>query len=74
MAVTMKQLGIDQLSIEDRLALLDEIWESIAPTREKQQLTEEQKELFAARIADLKNNPDDVLTWEEIKESIRSKT
>lgn len=73
MAVTMKQLGIDKLSIEDRLALLDEIWESVAPARENQPLTEEQKELFAARMADMKNNPDNVLTWEEIQESIRGK-
>ena len=30
MGERMKQLGIDKLGVEDRLGLLDEIWESVA--------------------------------------------
>ena len=30
MGERMKRLGIDKLGVEDRLALLDEIWESIS--------------------------------------------
>lgn len=31
MGERMKRLGIDKLSVEDRLALLEEIWESLDP-------------------------------------------
>jgi putative addiction module component (TIGR02574 family) len=53
MAVTMKSLGIDQLSIADRIALVQEIWDSIAATPEEVPLTEAQKREFDRRLAEL---------------------
>ena len=67
MAATMKSLGIDQLSVADRIALVQEIWDSIAATPEEFPLTEPQKQEFDLRLADLETNPENVLTWEEIK-------
>ncbi len=67
MAVTMKPLGIDQLSVADRIALVQEIWDSIAATPEEVPLTEAQKQEFDRRLAELEANPNNVLTWEEIK-------
>jgi len=32
MGERMKRLGIDKLAIEERLALLDELWDSVAST------------------------------------------
>jgi putative addiction module component (TIGR02574 family) len=71
MAPSMKDLGIDRLSIEDRLALVHEIWDSIAASPEPFPLTEDQKRLLDQRLADLEANPDDVVTWEEIKRRVR---
>ena len=31
MAITIKELGIDRLSAEDRLDLIEQIWESLPP-------------------------------------------
>jgi putative addiction module component (TIGR02574 family) len=70
MAPTMKELGIDQLSIDDRLALLEEIWESISATPEQLPVTDEQKQLLDRRVAELKANPENVLTWEQIKSHV----
>ena len=63
MAPTMKELGIDRLSVADRLALVQEIWDSIAATPEEVPLTPAQKQEIDRRIADLEANPNNVLTW-----------
>jgi putative addiction module component (TIGR02574 family) len=68
----MKDFGIDRLSVADRLALLEEIWESIAATPEELPLTEEQKRLLDRRLAELDANPENVLSWEEIKAHVRN--
>lgn len=39
MAVTMKELGLDRLSADDRLALVQEIWDSLAVDAEQTPLT-----------------------------------
>jgi putative addiction module component (TIGR02574 family) len=71
MAVTMNSLGIDRLSIADRLELVQEIWDSIAASQEEIPLTETQKQEFDRRLADLDANPNNVLTWDEIKAQVR---
>jgi putative addiction module component (TIGR02574 family) len=71
MAPTLQTLGIDRLSLDDRLALVQEICDSIAEDPELLPLSEEQKQLFGRRSADLTANPGQVLTWEEIKRSVR---
>ena len=65
MAPTMKELGIDHLSADDRLALLQEIWDSIAP--EAVPLTEAQETELDRRLVDHLANPGDVVPWEEVK-------
>lgn len=70
MIPTMK-LGIDQLSIDARLALVEEIWDSILANPDLPQLSEEQQRLLDTRMADLDANPGNVLTWDEIKRSVR---
>ncbi len=71
MPATMKELGIDRLSVEERLALVHEIWDSIAASPTPLPLTEVQKRLLDQRLADLDANPGNVLTWEEIKARVR---
>ncbi len=71
MAATMKELGIDRLSVEERLALVQEIWDSIVATPELPGLSEQQKHLFEQRMAELDANPGDVLTWDEIRRDVQ---
>jgi putative addiction module component (TIGR02574 family) len=67
----MKDLGIDRWSVADRLALVQEIWDSITATPEEVPLTEAQRHELDRRLAELDANPANVLTWEEIKTHVR---
>jgi len=71
MSSLMQALGIDRLSVAERITLVQEIWDSIAATPEQVPLTEEQKKELDRRIADLDANPNNVLTWEQIKAHVR---
>lgn len=62
---------IKKLSIDDRIWLVQEIWNSVAEETPVWEPTEAQKRELDRRIADLDANPDDVLTWEEVKASLR---
>jgi putative addiction module component (TIGR02574 family) len=67
----MKDLGIDRLSIADRLTLMHEIWDSITTNSEEMPLTQAQKAELDRRMADLDAHPENVLTWEQIQAHVR---
>jgi putative addiction module component (TIGR02574 family) len=69
MAVSLKSLGIDRLGVEERLALVEEIWDSIAADSAAVPLTEAQRSELDRRIAKHEANPDDVVPWEDVKAS-----
>jgi putative addiction module component (TIGR02574 family) len=73
MATTMKDLGIDRLSPERRIALALEIWESLGDARPRARLTAEQRAELARRDAELDANPQIALTWEQIRASVETK-
>lgn len=70
MAVSLKTLGIDHLGIEERLALVEEIWDSIAADSAAVPLTQAQRAELDRRIAEHDANPDDVVPWEDIRASM----
>ena len=51
MSVNLTDLGIDRLSIEDRLALAQQIWDSVAADLEAQPLTPELRAELERRVA-----------------------
>jgi putative addiction module component (TIGR02574 family) len=67
--MAMKDLGIERLSFEERLALVFEIWDSITAERQPL-LTDALREELNRRIADCEANPDDCISWEEIKQDV----
>ena len=71
MARLMESLGIDRLSVEERMQLVEEIWDSIAAGSERSPLTNEQKREIDRRLAELDDNPDDVLTWDQVRSEVR---
>jgi putative addiction module component (TIGR02574 family) len=73
MAPTMKDLGIDRLSPEQRIALALEIWESLGDARSSGRLTAEQRTELARRDAELDANPGLALTWEQVRASVEAK-
>ncbi len=70
MNASLKALGIERLSVEERLSLVEEIWDSIA---EATPLTEAQREELDRRLADHEANPADVVSWEVVKASIAAR-
>ena len=71
MDITATLNEIASLNIEDRILLVQAIWDSIAAEQAYPDLTEVQKRELDYRIDDYEMNPDNVLTWEEIKASIK---
>lgn len=73
MAPTMKDLGIDLLSPDQRVALALEIWESLEEAHPPTRLTAEQRTELSKRDAEMDANPEIAMTWEQIRASVESK-
>jgi putative addiction module component (TIGR02574 family) len=71
MDITATLNEIASLNIEDRILLVQAIWDSIAAEQTYPDLTETQKKELDYRIDDYDQNPDNVLTWEQVKASIK---
>jgi len=67
MSPTLHDLGIDRLSVEDRIALAQAIWESIAAEPPPSFLTDAKRAELERRLADHKANPGDVVAWEQVE-------
>ena len=73
MNASIKSLGIDRLGIEERLTLVEEIWDSIAADSAAVPLTEAQRIELQKRIEEDDAHPDDVTPWEQVKASTLSR-
>ena len=73
MGVSVKTLGIDRLDVDERLALVEEIWASICVDAKAFPLTDMQRAELDRRVADDDAFPDDVVPWSEIKASARAR-
>ena len=67
MSTTMKSLGIDRLPVNDRLDLIEEIWDSITAEVDAFPLTPAQEAEIGRRLDEHDADPDDVIPWETIK-------
>jgi putative addiction module component (TIGR02574 family) len=67
MAPLLKSLGIDQMSVQDRIVLATAIWDSIGVEAHPPLLTEAQRLELQQRLKDHLDNPQDVIPWEQIK-------
>lgn len=71
MDITATLNAITALSVEDRIRLVQSIWDTIAAEQAYPELTDVQKQELDRRITDSESNPDNVMTWEEIKASLK---
>lgn len=67
MSQALRALGIDGLSVEDRIRLVQEIWESIATEVEQRPLTEAQRQEVDRRLAAHRANPQAAIPWEQVE-------
>jgi putative addiction module component (TIGR02574 family) len=73
MSPSLQELGIDRLSLEDRLALAQQLWESVAADLERQPLTTAQRAELERRIAAADANPAEGVPWEVIRAEARAR-
>ncbi|AFZ43873.1 addiction module component, TIGR02574 family [Halothece sp. PCC 7418] len=64
---------INSLNVEERIDLVLAIWDSIAVEQSYPDLTEAQKQKLDHRISKYEENSENVLTWEQIKASVKNK-
>lgn len=62
---------IKTLSVVDRMELLGVVWESF--TAEEAPVTEEEKQLLDARLADFRQSPNDQSPWREVQARMRQR-
>jgi putative addiction module component (TIGR02574 family) len=74
MAPTIQELGLDQLSREDRLAVAEAIWDSVVSETETAPLSAAQRAELECRLADSIARPDAVTPWEVTKARARART
>ena len=66
-------LDIASLTSEERLSLLDELWDSLAATPEALPLTEAQRAELDRRLDDLDAEGPVGIPWDEVLSQIRSR-
>ncbi|MBI2806993.1 MAG: addiction module protein [Planctomycetes bacterium] len=67
MSPTLEQLGIDRLSIEQRIALAQEILDSVVADQPTPCLSDAKRQELKRRLAEHAANPHDVVPWEQIE-------
>lgn len=73
MSPTFKSLGIDKLSMAERLLLVEEIWDSIAAESENSPLTEAQKLDLQRRLTAYGADRKAGSSWEEVKARLQNR-
>lgn len=71
MSPTLKALGIDRLSVAQRILLVEEIWDSIAAEEADVPLTEAQRQDLQRRVAAYEANPKAGSSWDDVKARLR---
>jgi len=61
------------LSPSEKLQLVQDLWDDLAGTPEDVPIPDWQKEELARRKANLMKHPDSGLSWDDIKQRIRSR-
>ena len=62
---------VDSWPVEERIRLVQEVWDRLVDGGVEPALTDDQKGEIDRRLADLAANPDAVVTWEEIERHVR---
>lgn len=60
-----------KLSINERIHLVQTIWDSIAIDTEVSEISDEHKNILDERLEAHKNNPNDVVSWAKVKKSVK---
>ena len=64
---------INDLSVSEKILLVEEIWDSIASQEMSFDLNDSQKKIVKERSSSFKNNPELGRSWEEIRNEFLGK-
>lgn len=67
MTATLQSLGIDRLTVAERIELLELIWDSIARETERAPLTDAQRAEVDRRLAAHRQNPGAAIPWDQVE-------
>jgi putative addiction module component (TIGR02574 family) len=70
MSPTIHDLGIDRMSAEDRLRLIEEIWDSLCPP-DQMEIPESHRQELDRRLARADAEPSAGSPWEEVRARLR---
>lgn len=73
MGQALHALGIDSMSVEDRIDLVKDIWDSVAIEAGLLPPSTAEKAELDRRLAEDDAHPDDVIAWETIKTEAQSR-
>jgi putative addiction module component (TIGR02574 family) len=72
MPVTLESLGIDKLSVRERLELIEQIWDSLPETVEVDEVPEWHLAELARRRAEAHARPGEGRPWREVLKDLRA--
>ncbi len=75
--LAMKQISVAEileLPVQERIRLVEIIWESVAAVPEAVEITPEIKVELERRLQEFKANPDAGYSWEQVKSHLQSDT
>ena len=67
MTAILRQLGIDRMTVGERIALAQEILDSVAAEQPRTPLSDTKRRELDRRLADQAANPEDAVSWEDVE-------
>jgi putative addiction module component (TIGR02574 family) len=67
----MLKIDIEKLSKEERLSLIEELWDSLAPTQDQVALSDAQRNELDDRIDEMDRDPALGIPWDQMLRQIR---
>jgi putative addiction module component (TIGR02574 family) len=67
MSAVLLQLGVDRMTVAERIALAQEILDTVAAEQARPVLSEAKKRELDRRLAEHAANPNDIVPWEQVE-------
>ncbi len=71
MSAAIRALGLDQLSVAERILLGEELWDSIAEPQDGGTLSEAHRQDIQRHLDAYRENPKAGSTWDEVRTRLR---
>ena len=71
--MTLSERDIETLSVEERLSLIERVWNSLAETSTDVPLTDGQREELDRRLDELEREGPAGIPWEDVLDEIRGR-